>query len=156
MKDIVTEVEYVTADGFIDKLTCEQCDFGYRRSVFQQSDCIITAVTVKLAEGDADRIKATMDDILGRRKDKQPLDKPSAGSVFKRPEGYFAGGLIEQCGLKGHTIGGAQVSEKHAGFIVNIGGATCQNVLDLIKHIQTVVKSETGVDLECEVRAIGG
>lgn len=155
MKDVVTEVEYVTADGFIDKLTNEQCGFVYRGSFFQQSDCIITSVTVKLNEGDADKIKATMDDILGRRKDKQPLEMPSAGSVFKRPEGHFAGGLIEQCGLKGYSIGGAQVSEKHAGFIVNKGGATCKDVLDLIKHIQDTVLANTGVTLECEVRPVG-
>ena len=156
MKDVVSECEYVTSDGFIDQLTNEQCGFVYRGSFFQQSDCIVTSVTVKLSEGDAEAIKTQMDDILGRRKDKQPLDMPSAGSVFKRPEGHFAGGLIEQCGLKGYSVGGAQVSEKHAGFIVNKGGATCKDVLDLIKHIQDTVLAQTGVTLECEVRAIGG
>jgi len=156
MKDVVTEVEYITADGFIDTLTNEQCGFEYRGSIFQQSDCVVTAVTVKLKDGDADQIKATMDDILGRRKAKQPLDMPSAGSTFKRPEGHFAGGLIEQCQLKGCSVGGAQVSEKHAGFVVNKGGATCKDVLDLIKHIQSTVLEQTGVELECEVRAIGG
>ncbi len=156
MKDVVVECEYVTEEGFIDKLNNTQCGFEYRGSVFQHSDCIVTAVTVKLAKGDPEQIKATMDDILGRRKDKQPLDMPSAGSVFKRPVGHFAGGLIEQCGLKGYSVGGAQVSEKHAGFIVNKGGATCKDVLDLIKHIQQTVLAQTGVTLECEVRAIGG
>ncbi len=156
MKDVVTEVEYITADGFIDTLTNEQCGFEYRGSIFQQSDCVVTAVTVKLKDGDADQIKATMDDILGRRKAKQPLDMPSAGSTFKRPEGHFAGGLIEQCQLKGCSVGGAQVSEKHAGFVVNKGGATCKDVLDLIRHIQNTVLEQTGVELECEVRAIGG
>lgn len=156
MKDVVTEVEYITADGYIDTLTNEQCGFEYRGSIFQQSDCVVTAVTVKLKDGNADEIKATMDDILGRRKSKQPLDMPSAGSTFKRPEGHFAGGLIEQCQLKGCSVGGAQVSEKHAGFVVNKGGATCQDVLDLIKHIQKTVLEQTGVELECEVKAIGG
>ncbi len=156
MKDVITEVEYITADGHIDTLTNDQCGFVYRGSIFQQSDCVVTAVTVKLKDGNPDEIKATMDDILGRRKDKQPLDMPSAGSTFKRPVGYFAGGLIEQCGLKGCSVGGAQVSEKHAGFIVNKGGATCRDVLGLIEHIQKTVLEQTGVELECEVRAIGG
>ena len=91
---------------------------------------------------------------MGRRKSKQPLEYPSAGSVFKRPEGYFAGGLIEECGLKGKQIGGAQVSEKHAGFIVNKGGATCKDVCGLIKYIQDVVLEKKGVSLECEIRKI--
>ncbi|MBQ9994391.1 MAG: UDP-N-acetylenolpyruvoylglucosamine reductase, partial [Clostridia bacterium] len=128
--------------------------FVYRGSIFQHMPCVITHVTVSLEKGDAAQIKATMDDILGRRKSKQPLEYPSAGSVFKRPVGYFAGGLIEQCGLKGTTIGGAQVSEKHAGFIINIGGATCEDVLSLVKHIQDTVLRETGVSLECEIKAI--
>ncbi|MBE6759144.1 MAG: UDP-N-acetylmuramate dehydrogenase [Ruminococcaceae bacterium] len=156
LKDIVTEVEYITTDGTVDQLTNEQCGFEYRGSIFQKSNCIVTAITVKLKEGDMAQIKAEMDDILGRRKSKQPLDMPSAGSTFKRPVGYFAGGLIEQCGLKGCSVGGAQVSEKHAGFVVNTGGATCQDVLDLIKHIQDTVLQQTGVTLECEVKAIGG
>ena len=156
LKDVVVDVEYVTADGQLDKLTNEQCAFEYRSSIFQKSDCCVTAITVKLKDGNPDEIKAAMDDILGRRKDKQPLDMPSAGSTFKRPVGYYAGGLIEQCGLKGCSVGGAQVSEKHAGFVVNKGGATCQDVLDLISHIQNTVKEQTGVELECEVRAIGG
>jgi len=96
-----------------------------------------------------------MDDIMGRRKDKQPIELPSAGSVFKRPVGYFAGGLIQECGLKGHTVGGAQVSMKHSGFIVNIGDATCNDVLELIAYIQKTVLDEKGVQLECEVRAVG-
>ncbi len=156
MKDVVTEVQYVTSDGRSEKLTNDQCGFTYRGSIFQNSDCVITAVTVKLEKGDPAKIKEYMDDILGRRKAKQPLDMPSAGSVFKRPVGYFAGGLIEQCCLKGYSVGGAQVSEKHAGFIVNKGGATCKDVLDLIEHIQKTVLEQTGVTLECEVRAIGG
>ena len=96
-----------------------------------------------------------MDDFMGRRKDKQPLEYPSAGSVFKRPEGYYAGGLIEECGLKGCQIGGAQVSEKHAGFIINTGHATCREVKTLIKYIQNAVKTNFGVELECEVKTVG-
>ena len=96
-----------------------------------------------------------MDELMGRRKDKQPLEYPSAGSVFKRPVGYFAGGLIEQCGLKGAQVGGAQVSVKHAGFIINVGAATCGDVLGLIEKIQRTVREETGVELECEIRKTG-
>lgn len=154
MKDVVIECEYVTLDGEVGTLTNEECAFGYRDSVFQHKELIVTAVTVRLQKGQHDEIKAMMDDILGRRKDKQPLELPSAGSVFKRPVGYFAGGLIEQCNLKGCTVGGAQVSEKHAGFIVNIGNATCEDVLNLVKHIQDTVRENTGVSLECEIRAI--
>lgn len=154
MKDVVIECEYVTPDGDLGKLSNEECAFGYRDSIFQHKDLIVTAVTVRLEKGSHDEIKSAMDDILGRRKDKQPLELPSAGSVFKRPVGYFAGGLIEQCNLKGCTVGGAQVSEKHAGFIVNIGNATCEDVLNLVKHIQDTVLENTGVTLECEIRAI--
>jgi len=155
MKDVVVECEYITPDGEIGVINAQDCAFGYRESIFQREKLYVISVTVRLEKGDAAEIRALMDDILGRRKDKQPLELPSAGSVFKRPVGYFAGGLIEQCGLKGAAVGGAQVSVKHAGFIVNTGGATCQNVLDLIAHIQETVKENTGVTLECEVRAIG-
>lgn len=154
MKDVIAQCEYITADGETGVISGEECEFGYRESIFQKKRLYVTAVTVRLEKGCATDIRQTMDDIMERRKSKQPLELPSAGSVFKRPVGYFAGGLIEQCGLKGASVGGAQVSVKHAGFIVNTGGATCQNVLDLIAHIQKTVKAETGVDLECEVRAI--
>ena len=105
--------------------------------------------------GDPEQIKNTMHDIISRRRDKQPLEYPSAGSTFKRPEGHFAGALIEQCGLKGVSVGGAQVSEKHAGFIINRGGATASDILSLIKHVQARVKAQTGVTLETEIRLIG-
>ncbi len=154
MKDVVLECEYITPDGEVGTISGADCSFGYRESIFQRESLYVISVTARLQKGDAASIRAAMDDILGRRKDKQPLELPSAGSVFKRPAGYFAGGLIEQCGLKGATVGGAQVSTKHAGFIVNIGDATCQDVLDLIAHIQKTVLDNTGVTLECEVRAI--
>ena len=109
---------------------------------------------MKLRKGDKSEIKSKMQELLQRRKDKQPLEFPSAGSTFKRPVGYFAGGLIEECGLKGFSVGGAQVSEKHAGFIINKGGATAQDVLDLIKYVQDRVYEEKGVHLEPEVRLI--
>lgn len=116
---------------------------------------MITAASVRLAPADRNEIKSTMNDILARRKEKQPLEYPSAGSTFKRPEGNFAGALIEQCGLKGVSVGGAQVSEKHAGFIINRGGATAADILSLIKHVQARVKAQTGVSLETEIRLIG-
>ncbi len=113
---------------------------------------MITRLTFQLEKGDYSVIKAQMEDYLSRRKSKQPLEYPSAGSVFKRPQGYFAGQLIEQCGLKGKAIGGAQVSEKHAGFIINTGGATCQDVQSLVRLIQDTVKREKQVALECEIK----
>ena len=127
-------------------------DFGYRSSIYKKNpERVILSATFELKSGDKEEIRAYMEDIMGRRRDKQPLEYPSAGSVFKRPEGYFAGQLIEEQGLKGCTIGGAQVSEKHAGFIINRGGATAKDVLDLIAHIQAKVKEAYGVMLECEV-----
>jgi len=156
LKDVVVEVEYVTADGELDQLTNEQCAFEYRGSIFQKSDCCVTAITVKLTDGDPEQIKATMDDLSLRRRTKQPLEYPSAGSTFKRPQGYFAAALIEQCGLKGLTVGGAQVSEKHSGFIINRGGATCADILELIEQVERRVFEATGVTLEPEVRILGG
>lgn len=155
MKDIIVSCEYITRGGESGELSGEECDFVYRGSIFQREPYIVTAVTVRLQPGDPTAIKAAMDDVMGRRKAKQPLELPSAGSVFKRPEGHFAGGLIEQCGLKGRCVGGAQVSKKHAGFIVNRGEATCSDVLGLVKLIQDTVLAETGVELECEIRMTG-
>ena len=106
--------------------------------------------------GDPEAIRGEMEELIRRRREKQPLDRPSAGSTFKRPTGHFAGGLIEQCGLKGARIGGAQVSEKHAGFVINAGGATCADILALIRHIREIVKAETGVTLEPEVKILPG
>ena len=116
---------------------------------------IITQVEFQLEPGDPGGIGGRMERRMGRPKDKQPYDMPSAGSVFKRPEGYYAAALIEECGLKGRRVGGAQVSEKHAGFIVNTGGATCQDVLGLIGEIQRGVFAQKGVRLETEVRVTG-
>ncbi|MBQ6626623.1 MAG: UDP-N-acetylmuramate dehydrogenase, partial [Ruminococcus sp.] len=151
MKDVVTSVTHLTQDGDIVTLPLDELDFSYRHSVYKENNSIILSATIELKPGDKDEIKALMDDILNRRKTKQPLEYPSAGSVFKRPEGNFAGTLIEQCGLKGKTIGGAQVSEKHAGFIINVGGATCDDVLNLVKFVQETVQRETGYFLEREI-----
>ena len=151
MKDVVISVTHITRDGELVTLDASELDLYYRHSVYKTNDNIILFVTVKLEPKDATAIKEKMDDFMNRRKSKQPLEFPSAGSVFKRPAGNFAGTLIEGCGLKGKTIGGAQVSEKHAGFIINVGDATCKDVLDLVKFVQETVKSETGYFLEREI-----
>lgn len=132
----------------------DQLGFDYRHSNYMDSDLIVTSVLFYLEKGNPDAIKMKMDNILERRKSKQPLEYPSAGSTFKRPEGYFAGALIEECNLKGCQIGGAQVSEKHAGFVINKGDATCKDILDLIAHIQKTVLDEKGVQLQPEVRVL--
>lgn len=155
MCQVVKSAEYITADGEIGRI--ELCDMalGYRTSIFKTGDMIITSVTLKLEKGDKSEIKAKMDDFIGRRIDKQPLEYPSAGSTFKRPTGYFAGALIEGNGLKGRSVGGAQVSEKHAGFVINTGDATCSDVRKLILEIQEIVKEKNNVELETEVIFVG-
>lgn len=155
MKDVLLNSEYVSTDGTSGEIDNEAMELSYRHSAYENSNLVITAASVRLAPADRNEIKSTMNDILTRRKEKQPLEYPSAGSTFKRPEGNFAGALIEQCGLKGVSVGGAQVSEKHAGFIINRGGATAADILSLIKHVQARVKAQTGVSLETEIRLIG-
>lgn len=154
MKDVLLNSEYVSTDGTSGELDNEAMELSYRHSAYENGNLVITAASVRLAPADRNEIKSTMNDILARRKEKQPLEYPSAGSTFKRPEGNFAGALIEQCGLKGVSVGGAQVSEKHAGFIINRGGATAADILSLIKHVQARVKAQTGVSLETEIRLI--
>jgi len=152
MKDVVVKTVCLDADLNEIVLQGEEHRFGYRESVFKEMPkCLILSTEMMLVASDPALIRAEMDDYASRRREKQPLEYPSAGSVFKRPEGKFAGALIEQCGLKGKQIGGAQVSETHAGFIVNRGGATCDDVLRLIELIQETVMRETGVMLECEI-----
>ena len=151
MKDVVYSVSHLTPEGDTGRIEKENLDFGYRTSVYRSNHAIITGAVIKLKKDNPDDIRARMDDYLGRRSSKQPLDYPSAGSVFKRPEGAFAGALIEQCGLKGHSHGGAQVSEKHAGFIINKQNATAHDVKALIREVQTKVFDETGYDLKCEL-----
>lgn len=152
MKDILFKCEHIDSNGNLGFLENEDLKLSYRHSAYYDNGCIITGLYLKLKKGDKAEIKAKMDDLIGRRKAKQPLEYPSAGSTFKRPEGYFAGALIEQCGLKGKSVGGAQVSEKHAGFVINKGGATCKDVLDLCKYCSDKVMEETGVKLEMEIR----
>ncbi|MBR3593763.1 MAG: UDP-N-acetylmuramate dehydrogenase [Clostridia bacterium] len=155
MKDVLVSVKYLTPDGEIKMAVGDELDLSYRHSRFSGKRDVILSAEFKLKEDNAADIRARMDDYIGRRKDKQPLNFPSAGSVFKRPEGHFAGALVEQSGLKGYTVGGAQVSEKHAGFIINVGGATCSDVLALIEHIKSTVKANFGVELENEVIKTG-
>lgn len=154
MKDVLVECRHIDPDGNFGSLKGDELGLAYRTSAYEHNGFIITTLVMKLKKGDKSEIKARMQELLQRRKDKQPLEFPSAGSTFKRPVGYFAGGLIEECGLKGFSVGGAQVSEKHAGFIINKGGATAQDVLDLIKYVQDRVYEEKGVHIEPEVRLI--
>lgn len=154
MKDVLVECRHIDSDGNFGSLKGEELGLAYRTSAYEHNGYIITTLVMKLSKGNKDEIRGKMQELLQRRKDKQPLEYPSAGSTFKRPEGYFAGALIEECGLKGYSVGGAQVSEKHAGFVINKGDASAKDVLDLIKYIQDKVLSEKGVMLEPEVRLI--
>lgn len=151
MKDVLLSCRFVDENGEFGELTNDEMKLGYRTSAFKENGFTVTKVKVGLKKGNREEIKAGMDDFLGRRKAKQPLEYPSAGSTFKRPEGYFAGALIEQCGLKGARVGGAQVSEKHAGFVINNKNAASKDIEELIKLIQEKVLKETGVSLETEV-----
>ena len=155
MAKVVTSVQVMDRQGQSSQLKAEELDFSYRHTALQNSGLIVTSVTVSLQPGEAESIKAKMDDFSQRRIAKQPLELPSAGSMFKRPVGYFAGTLIEQTGLKGYTVGGAQVSTKHAGFVVNVGGATAKDVLQLISDVQAQVLAAQGVQLEPEVLVLG-
>ena len=155
MKNVVKTVTTIDKAGNVKFYTNEEAEFSYRHSIFQDNDELILEVELTLQKGDKEAILAKMADLTNRRETKQPLEYPSAGSTFKRPPGYFAGTLIDQTGLKGLTVGGAQVSKKHAGFVVNIGGATAQDVLDLIKEVQDRVYKAHGVKLYPEVKMIG-
>ena len=142
-------------DGTVREIPVSECGLGYRRSNFTDGSRLILSAVFSLQPGDPAAIRAKMDDLAIRRREKQPLEWPSAGSTFKRPAGHFAGALIDQCGLRGFTVGGAQVSEKHAGFVINRGGATCADVLELVRQVRERVLAETGVELELEVRLLG-
>ena len=152
MKDVVKKVVFYK-DGKVQET--EDLDFGYRHSVFPDTDAVVLSVEMELREGNYDEIKAKMEDFSQRRSDKQPLSQPSAGSTFKRPEGYFAAKLIEDSGLKGFKIGGAMVSDKHAGFVVNTGDATCEDVLELVAHIKATVLEKFGVEIQEEIKILG-
>ena len=150
IKDVLLSVE-VLKNGELTSLLASELEFGYRTSLVKKENLIVVSAKFSLKKGNEEEIKETMQDLNKRRIDKQPLEYPSAGSIFKRPEGYFAGKLIQDAGLVGKQIGGASVSTKHAGFIVNKGNATAEDVLQLIKHIQETVKEKFGVVLEREV-----
>ena len=153
--DRVIRAEYITSDGELVAVEAKDMALGYRTSIFKQNGGIILSATFKLNKGESDKIKAAMDDYMDRRKSKQPLEFPSAGSTFKRPEGYFAGALIEQNNLNGVSVGGAMVSEKHAGFVINYDNATAKDVKGLMAKIQKIVKENNGVDLEPEIIFVG-
>jgi UDP-N-acetylmuramate dehydrogenase len=151
MKQIVTDVEVVDASGEILCLDNDTMEFGYRTSIIKNRPFIVSEVFIKLTPGDKDEIKAKMDELAAKRREKQPLEYPSAGSTFKRPEGYFAGELIMNAGMRGYQTGGARVSDKHCGFVVNMGNATASDVQDVITEVQERVKERFGVELEPEV-----
>ena len=151
--NVVMETEYADKNG--STYVTQDHQFGYRKSMFTNTEYIILESKIQLTHGDKIEIENKMRDYTRARNEKQPVDKPSAGSTFKRPEGYFAGKLIEDAGLKGYKIGGAKVSERHAGFIINDGGATSKDILELISYVQDKVKTEFGVELEPEVKIIG-
>ena len=146
--------KYLNGNNEILLLRSDEMDFGYRTSRMQNEELILLSAEFVCQSGEKEAIRATMDELMQKRKSKQPLDYPSCGSAFKRPEGYFAGALIEQCGLKGFSIGGARVSEKHAGFIINGGNATATDVISLLKYVADKVFENTGIMLEPEIKVI--
>ena len=155
MAGVVVSADCVAADGTAVTLSASELNMTYRHTALMERDLIVVGVTLRLQAGDYDAVWAKMKDLMTRRHDKQPLEYPSAGSFFKRPEGYFAGKLIQDAGLKGFTVGGAQVSEKHAGFVINRGGATAADLVALRDHVQETVYAQFGVRLETEVRFVG-
>ena len=154
MSDVVIRVKGVYPDGGPVSLTREEMEFGYRTSVVKKLNFVVTEVVFELERGDPEKIREKMSRLNAERVEKQPLDVPSAGSTFKRPEGYFAAALIDQCGLKGYSIGDAMVSQKHAGFLVNLGTSSA-DYLELVRKVQSIVESRAGVKLEPEIRIVG-
>lgn len=152
MKDVLQEVTVIDMLGDLKHLDRSELEMGYRSSILQYKSWVVVRGILQLEEKDPAKIKARMQELTERRNAKQPMDMPSAGSVFKRPEGHFVGTMIEEAGLKGYRVGGAMVSPKHAGFIVNTGDATCRDVTELIRHIQKTIKEQYGVELTPEVR----
>ena len=155
MKDIVQNVTVLTREGEIRKLEKEELGFGSRASVIKDRGYVVLGAELMLVPGDKEEILARMQELKNKRVEKQPLEYPSAGSAFKRPEGYFAGKLVMDAGLSGYAVGGAKVSEKHCGFLINAGGATASDVMELIRQIQAKVKEQFGVQLEPEIQFLG-
>ncbi len=154
ISDVAVEVNHIDNNGNFGSFIGEEIDFSYRHSVYETNNYSICSVVFVCEKGEKEEIKAKMIDLIGRRKDKQPLEYPSAGSTFKRPTGGYAAALIEQAGLKGTCVGDAQVSTKHSGFVINKGNATCNDVLELIEIIRQKVFENSGIQLECEVRIV--
>ena len=155
MKDVLVSVDVLTAAGEVKTIPAEELELGYRHSIIPEAGYIVLGAVVKLQQGNKEAILARMTELAEQRREKQPLQYPSAGSTFKRPTGYFAGKLVQDAGLKGKTIGGAQVSEKHSGFLINIGNAAAQDILELIAYCQKEVLEQFGVVLETEVKIVG-
>ncbi len=154
IKDVIVSAKVMDEDGGVKVLSRDELELGYRTSIVQKKQLIVLEAEFSLKPGETEAIQNTMKELNAKRREKQPLEYPSAGSTFKRPEGYFAGKLIEDAGLRGYRVGDAQVSEKHCGFVVNRGKATCAEVLQLIEEVQKKVKEQFGVQLEPEVRII--
>jgi len=154
MKDILVSVDVMDSDGNIKSLDASQLELSYRHSIIPENNYVVLEARLRLSKGNQQEIKATMDDLARRRRDKQPLEYPSAGSTFKRPEGYFAGKLIEDAGLKGYRCGGAMVSEKHCGFVINYDNATAKDVINVINDVRDRINEETGISLETEVKIL--
>lgn len=155
MKDVLISCEHIDNKGNVGTFNNSELELGYRKSIYSNNFFTIVSLTVELSPGDKKEIKSKMDELMSRRKQKQPLEMPSAGSIFKRPQGNYAGTLIQDCGLKGFQVGGAMVSPKHGNFIVNFNNATCNDVLSLISKIQSTVYEKKGIRLECEVKTLG-
>lgn len=155
IKNIIKSIEVITENGSFKTIPLNECNFGYRSSVIQKNDWVLVGIFLALKNGNYDIIKEKMLNLNTQRQVKQPLEYPSAGSTFRRPEGYYAGKLVQDAGFKGYSIGGAQVSEKHSGFVINKGDATAADILNLISAIQTGVKDQFGVELKTEVIVIG-
>lgn len=155
INNVIKEAEVIDKDGNVITMSKEELELGYRTSRVMKEGLVVVSATFELNHGNKEKVESRVNELTSKREEKQPLEYPSAGSTFKRPVGYFAGKLIQDAGLKGYSIGGAAVSEKHSGFVINKGGATAKDILDLISHIQNEVKKQFGVDLHPEVRIIG-
>lgn len=154
MKDIVQEVTYIDFDGNVNTISNKQCEFEYRNSIFFKLNCVILQTKLKLEYGNKEEIQNKIKELAIQRKEKQPLEYPNAGSTFKRGEDFITAKVIDECGLKGYSIGGAEVSQKHAGFIINKNNATSKDILDLIKYVQSTVKEKTGKEIKLEIEVI--
>ncbi len=155
IKNVIIYADHFDGYGNAGRFSVEELGMSYRHSVYSRKEYFITGAAFKLSKGSKEEIKSKMEELIGKRYEKQPMDRPSAGSTFKRPKGAFASALIDQCGLKGYRVGGAEVSTKHAGFVINADGATCSDVLKLISDVQKKVFAETGYSLEPEVEILG-